>query len=124
MYTWYQYSIYLICESGLNEPSSYLFSLLPSNHYNPNIFTAPKLKIIMHMEATRFPITIVGKAYLNLRSSSEAMRLPVHTPVPGRGIATKINSPQYPYFLTLPLLLRDLWMSLCMTFLKVLVSFK
>lgn len=92
--------------------------------YPPNMLTAPKLKVIMNMEATRFPITIVGKAYLNLKSRSEAMRLPVHTPVPGSGIATKINSPQYPYFFTLPLLFKDLWMSLWMIFLKVTVSFK
>ena len=39
-----------------------------------------------------------GMAFAGFGPRTLAMRDPVHTPVPGSGIATKINTPRYPYF--------------------------
>jgi hypothetical protein len=48
--------------------------------------------------AIRLPIRIAGKAHFNLTSSRAAIRLPLQTPVPGRGIATRMTRPREPYF--------------------------
>lgn len=66
--------------------------LYPSKIY-VKIFTTPKLKSIIAMEATKLPKTMVGKANLILILRRAAIRLPLQTPVPGRGIATKKNKP-------------------------------
>lgn len=53
------------------------------------------------MEATKLPKTMVGKANLILILRRAAIRLPLQTPVPGRGIATKKTS-QYNHIFDLP----------------------
>lgn len=74
--------------------------------------------------AMALPTNIAGNANLNLIFNKAAMRLPLHTPVPGKGKATNINNPHTPYFSILPLLLRDLSVSLCTIFSNVFVFFK
>lgn len=53
---------------------------------------------MIRMAAIILPIIIAGKAHLNRMSNKDAIRLPVQTPVPGSGMATKRISPQVPYF--------------------------
>ena len=44
------------------------------------------------------PKKIAGNAYASLISKSAAIIEPVRAPVPGRGIATKMKSPNAEYF--------------------------
>ncbi len=48
---------------------------------------------------------MAGNAFLNRIPKSAAISAPVHAPVPGSGIPTKIRSPQNSYFSMLALLL-------------------
>ena len=54
--------------------------------------------------AMQTPIKMIGTACFSFISISAAISAPVHAPVPGAGIATKISSPQGPYFFTVSLL--------------------
>lgn len=68
---------------------------------------------------------MAGKDHLNLIFIKAAIKLPLHTPVPGRGRATISTRPQAPYFLILSLLVsKDLLVNLCTSFLKGLVLLK
>ena len=49
------------------------------------------------------PPVIAASASRNLKSRKLAISAPVHAPVPGRGIATKRNSPKLAYFVTFSL---------------------
>lgn len=66
---------------------------------------------------------MAGNAHLIRISRSAAIRLPVHTPVPGKGMATKNKRPQAPYFCTLCALPlpSDLSVNFSTSFLKYLV---
>ena len=48
--------------------------------------------------AVSTPSSIIGKAFFSLSPRSADIREPVHAPVPGRGIATRMNSPSISYF--------------------------
>ena len=75
--------------------------------------------------AMALPIKIDGNAHLNRMLSKAAIRLPLHTPVPGRGIATKIKSPHAPYFCILgPFLFKDLSAIFSTIFLNGFVFFR
>lgn len=50
------------------------------------------VKNIIQREATMLPATIAGSEYFILKFSIPASIDPVHTPVPGSGIATNIKS--------------------------------
>lgn len=60
--------------------------------------TTPLLSNIIRKAAIRLPTRMAGKAHLSLTSSKAAIRLPLQTPVPGKGMATKIIRPKAPYF--------------------------
>lgn len=50
--------------------------------------------------AHKTPSIIEGKAYFGFMLNNKAMTEPVHAPVTGKGIATKIANPIAPYFIT------------------------
>lgn len=60
--------------------------------------TTPLLSNMIRTAAIRLPTRMAGKDHLNLTSSRAAIRLPLQTPVPGKGIATKIIRAREPYF--------------------------
>ena len=75
--------------------------------------------------AMALPIKIDGNAHLNRMLSKAAIRLPLHTPVPGRGMATKIKSPHTPYFCIFgPFLFKDLSEIILTIFLNGFVFFR
>lgn len=59
--------------------------------------------------AQQFPKKIAIKAFLILMFNRAAIAEPVHTPVVGNGIATKINRPNILYFLTVLLFFATLF---------------
>lgn len=60
--------------------------------------TTPLLSNTIRIAAMKLPINMAGKAHLNRTSSSAAIKLPLQTPVPGKGMATKMMRPKVPYF--------------------------
>ncbi len=58
----------------------------------------PKFVNITISPAQKTPASIIGKAYQKRIPNKKAAAEPVHTPVPGTGIATKINKKKAPYF--------------------------
>lgn len=65
--------------------------------YQLTSLNSSPLSAMIRTPAIRFPTRMAGKACLKRISSSAAARLPLQTPVPGRGIATNRISPQTPY---------------------------
>ena len=78
----------------------------------------------MAIAATKLPAIITMSADLNLKSNNAAASEPLHTPVPGKGMATMIKSPHRPYLSIfsrcLSLFLR---MMALMSFLKKVLCF-
>lgn len=74
--------------------------------------------------ASKFPINIAGNALLNRIFKSAAIKVPLHTPVPGRGIETINIRPQNPYFCTLSLLRSERLVSFATIPLNNFVFFK
>ena len=60
----------------------------------------PKVIAVMIPAAMSTPSRMLGTALRIRMSSSAATSAPVHAPVPGSGMATKISSPSGPYFCT------------------------
>ena len=71
----------------------------------------PKLAQVTINPAIITPLVIIGKAYPNRIPNKNAATEPVQTPVPGRGIATKNNKNNAPYFSYRSSCLRVLWKS-------------
>ena len=88
------------------------------------ILNKPLLAPIIKSPAIKLPMKIVGNVHLKRIFIRAAIRLPVHTPVPGTGIATKIRRPHTPYFLIFPLLDIELPVSLIIKLLNSLVFFR
>ena len=66
--------------------------------YPTIFFKNPKDRSIIIILAIKIPIIVAIKAFFLFISNTEAIKHPVHAPVPGNGIPTKSTRPQNPYF--------------------------
>lgn len=71
----------------------------------PQIVATPqpmRVKVVTIVAAINDPRAVQGKVRLKLSPRSQAITVPVQTPVIGRGIPTQSTKPTPPYFSTIP----------------------